>query len=315
MTSTSAAAFWETIACPVCGGTSFSPRFRLRFSEFASDLSKVNLKLIGCTPDTVFDYSECASCSFVTTNPRLTSSANETFYNSFKAPYTDNISTELGSPGSTVSSAHRTSKMIRTFRDLQLAIALCGRRVTGARRTDGPIRMLDYGSGHGYMLQLARTFGLEAAGVELSQSRIDLCRSMGLKVGSREEILDSKFDIVISQSVIEHVNDLNRYLQDIAGALDKGGIFICNGLTPQTVPIEQRRGRYKLTHPISHLNLMNRRNLQTLLEKHGFRIPGRRELWDRLREGSWSIYMRAPYAIYGAIMVDGADIQAIAIKT
>lgn len=308
--------YWEKIDCPVCDGRVFSDFLSLQMKEFSPAARRgENLSLIGCTPETIFTYAKCRSCGFVTTNPRLSEAANATFYNAFKVRRAESIlSGDWQEAGSALpkADAGTTVKMLRTLPDLRLAMALMGRNLRDRAR--GPLRMLEYGSGYGYMLLLARAFGIDIHGVELSQRRISLARSKGFSVGTRAEIPQDEFDIVISQSVIEHVHNLDVYLSDIFRCLRPGGIFICNGLTPDTIDIERREGRWKLVHPISHLNLMTPAVMRKLLGKYGFRIPGRMEIWQRMGKHT-SVYDKLPHLLYGAIQARGADISTIAFKS
>jgi len=306
---------WETISCQVCGEKENSTVFTISFGDLVSKNNQdVNFEVLGATADTELSYVKCKECATIYTNPRLTDEGNRRFYNEFKenveefskAPIENSVSANVGS-------ARYTYKMFNAFADLELAAALSN-KVSSSRKKPA-LKLLDYGCGYGYLLRLSKVFGIDAKGVELSQLRIAECRALGLTAGTADQILgDEKYDIVISQSVIEHSNRLDTYIENIAMSLEKGGVFLCNGLYVKTIEIEQNRGRYKLVHPISHLTMFTKSSLRKFLNNNGFRIPGRIELAKKLRNGGYSWYNILPFLIYGAIRVSDADIHAISIR-
>ena len=95
------------------------------------------------------------------------------------------------------------------------------------------------------------------------------CVSKGLNVCRPEDISeDEKFDIVISENVVEHVNDLNEYFLYIVNRLHVGGIFVFTGLTSKIIPIETRQKKYQYFVPIEHINYFTPLSLKLIIEKY-----------------------------------------------
>ena len=105
------------------------------------------------------------------------------------------------------------------------------------------IRLLDYGCGYGHLLDLCRVFEVEAVGVDIDLYRIQFCRDKGLNVCKPEELdAASRFDVVVSTSVVEHVNDLHEYFRYITDRLKSGGRLHLTGLNPAIIKREKSRG-------------------------------------------------------------------------
>lgn len=307
---------WETIACQACGSSDYTPEFEMSMSELIKgDPGQVDLSIIGAQLDTSLRYVRCRGCGMIYSNPRLTREGNRRFYNEFKGH--DQVAEDplAESRAAREGTARYTRKMLRTLPDLRLALALTGEKLYSLKQDDPSLALLDYGCGRGFLMRLARMLGIESEGIELSQSRIAECRALGFRAGTREEILGKQYDMVISQSVLEHTTDLGQYLDDIATSVRPGGVMICSGLSTATIDIEKKRGRFKLVHPISHLSMFNRASLRNLLRRHGLHVPGRLELARLLRGGRWSWYEILPFLIYGAIRIYGPSIHAIALRS
>ena len=101
----------------------------------------------------------------------------------------------------------------------------------------GARRYLDIGCGVGGSLLAAHRRGLEVAGIEIDPARIELgeanCLDAGLQgVIQTADILDKeladrlgRFDVITLMSVIEHVLDVPRTLENVARLLNPGGIL------------------------------------------------------------------------------------------
>ncbi|MFA7717375.1 MAG: class I SAM-dependent methyltransferase [Candidatus Absconditabacterales bacterium] len=71
----------------------------------------------------------------------------------------------------------------------------------------------------------------EVIGVELDEKRAEKLKNIGYKihVGNAEEInLNKKFDVVIAGDLIEHVNNVGLFLENVKRHLQEGGYFIFN---------------------------------------------------------------------------------------
>ena len=98
------------------------------------------------------------------------------------------------------------------------------------------LRALDVGSGGGYLSEELARLGFEVSGVDPALASVAAAQShaheTGLEIDYRvaqAEILpfpDGSFDLVTCCDVLEHVQELDRTLSEIARVLKPGGIFL-----------------------------------------------------------------------------------------
>jgi len=97
-------------------------------------------------------------------------------------------------------------------------------------------RLLEVGIGTGWFLVLCARNGLECVGLDISPELIGFVRkraeqngvSLDLRLGNIEETALGReaFDVVIAESVFEHVEDWRRALANVAASLRPGGVLI-----------------------------------------------------------------------------------------
>ena len=93
-------------------------------------------------------------------------------------------------------------------------------------------RLLDVGSGPGFLLSQARELGFEAQGVEPDANTIAAARARGAVVrhGFFPTVLaaDERFDAIVFNDVLEHIPDLDGALDAAALHLAPGGVLCLN---------------------------------------------------------------------------------------
>ena len=102
--------------------------------------------------------------------------------------------------------------------------------------TSAGLKVLDVGSGNGYVLMHYALNGAEAYGVDLTPRAVDLCRKRFLQAslpGTFTEIdgdhlpyPDATFDIVCAMGVLHHVGDPQPMVDEIYRTLKPGGRLI-----------------------------------------------------------------------------------------
>ena len=98
------------------------------------------------------------------------------------------------------------------------------------------LRVLDVGSGGGYLPEELTRFFDQVCGVDMSPGSVAAAHTHALtnglkiayRVGRAESLpfADSAFDVVTCCDVLEHVDDLDRVLAEVARVLKPGGIFV-----------------------------------------------------------------------------------------
>jgi SAM-dependent methyltransferase len=89
----------------------------------------------------------------------------------------------------------------------------------------GDIRVLDYGMGWGEWANVARAYGCQAAGADLSTERMRYARSIGLEVFEHENLPIDTFHFVNCEQVFEHLTHPAETLRRLAASLRGGGLL------------------------------------------------------------------------------------------
>lgn len=97
-------------------------------------------------------------------------------------------------------------------------------------------RVLDYGCGPGDLLIVAKGMGIDAIGIDSSARSVKIAHSRGLKVTLADEksvnYPANSFDVIILQSVIEHLDKPIDTLNMLRPLLRSEGLLILSAPTP-----------------------------------------------------------------------------------
>ncbi len=173
-------------------------------------------------------------------------------------------------------------------RDLAaLRLERCLEAIAGAHG-----KLLEIGCGAG---RYTRSFlhyrpDLEVYGCDISHIALDEARAadpthrIGYKLGDALDLPyeDNSFDIVVLFDVLEHVTDVGKAADEVAGVLRPGGVFHC------FVPCEWNRRtifallrhskllpihRWKRDH-IGHVQILTTKQMKRILEQRGLKVTG-----------------------------------------
>ena len=130
----------------------------------------------------------------------------------------------------------------------------------------GGAKVLDYGCGPGDLLLVARALGLAATGIDASPRSVELAKKRGLDVILGDEnLFDPKkdqFDVIVMQSVVEHIPDPMAVITKLSELLKPGGQMIVSAPTP---------GPYFWDDP-THIRPSTPKSLRTLGEIAGLKV-------------------------------------------
>jgi hypothetical protein len=87
------------------------------------------------------------------------------------------------------------------------------------------VSMLDFGMGWGEWASMARAFGCEVYGAELSTERLRHAHGIGLPTLDWDEIGTRRFHFINTEQVFEHLVDPLDILKHLAGSLQEGGLL------------------------------------------------------------------------------------------
>ena len=130
---------------------------------------------------------------------------------------------------------------------------------------------LDYGMGWGKWALMAKAFGCDSYGFELSKERIKYAKGNSIKVISWAEIPQYQFDFINCEQVFEHIPEPLKTLRHLKKALKPNGILKVS--VPDANDIERRlkimdwkapkgtRDSLNPVAPLEHINCFRRKTL------------------------------------------------------
>ena len=183
---------------------------------------------------------------------------------------------------------------------------------SGALPLDG--HLLDLGCGDGRILQLLRrklAGTWKCVGIDPNSEEVELAKSTGLYErlhvtgGDAVPEPDASFDIVFSNSVVEHIPQLEPVLREVARLLRSGGRFVLTtpahgfhaalsgpGLLGRVATGEKDRTKYltALDHRVAHLRYWNEQQWREQLASAGLELatvswyltPAELQRWELL---------------------------------
>jgi len=256
---------FELIACPVCSSSNLKSFFKVRYGELRQKKS-LDYSCIGITQDTFIHVTKCKKCGFVFVNPRIRPAHQDAVYNECKKnmyinkPHLLEVGSEKYTVVSRKNKAAHIGPLLETLSHVNL------------NNTD--LTLFDYGCGFGYSMCLARELGIRTYGVDIDRERLSVCETLGLEVSKPDEF-DAKYpgvkaDVILCQNNLEHLIDLRAAFNYLAAKSKPGTILYVNGLTPDIISIERRRGEYIKAHFIEHVNYFPVRTLDFFMAKFGY---------------------------------------------
>ncbi|MGO8698225.1 MAG: class I SAM-dependent methyltransferase [Limisphaerales bacterium] len=133
------------------------------------------------------------------------------------------------------------------------------------------LSFLDFGMGWGSWALMAKAFGCDAYGTELSLERMKCAKSNGVKVIMWDEIPQYRFDFINTEQVFEHIPEPLRTLRHLKTALKSSGILKVS--VPAANDIRRRlklmdwkavkgsRNSLNPVAPLEHINYFRRTSL------------------------------------------------------
>jgi 2-polyprenyl-3-methyl-5-hydroxy-6-metoxy-1,4-benzoquinol methylase len=181
-----------------------------------------------------------------------------------------------------------------------------------ARFVDGAgKKLLDVGTGKGYLLEEAHDLGFECHAVEISayaaaaaEKKFPARVFTGTLDAARYP--DASFDVVAVTDVLEHVTDPHALVAEIGRVLKPGGLLFV--ITPDAGSLSRKLlGSRWFQFKHEHVTYWDRRSLAAILGRHGFAV---RLVRTNVKRYTLAYYERyfAKYAFLGPV---GKGIAAV----
>ncbi len=151
----------------------------------------------------------------------------------------------------------------------------------------GKINGLEIGSGNGWWLKVCQEHGIDCIGIEPEKAHQDYHTENGLNVyyGFYPDLnvkTEKGYDFIIFNDVFEHIKDIDELIINLKKDLDDNGLLIINlpmsdGFFYKTAMLLNKFGvksylerLWQFNFHSPHMNYFNQKNLEMLLNRHGF---------------------------------------------
>lgn len=265
--------FMSRTDCEICGSETCNTLFSCQFTEdptssflraFYSD--RVDLQRLA---GGLFEVAKCQQCGFIWQKYVLGQRLMLKLYEEWIAP----------------DEAHDRALDQPISKSFQLAqeAALIGLFFGTPPRE---IEVLDFGMGWGSWCLMAKAFGYQAWGTELSQKRILYAKEQGIDVMSWEDIGDHKFHFINAEQVFEHISQPLETLRYLVNSLNPGGLIHLSVPDGRNIERKLARGDWMApkgsawslnpVSPLEHINCFTHASLTQMANRVGLqraRIP------------------------------------------
>lgn len=143
-------------------------------------------------------------------------------------------------------------------------------------KINNQVRVLEIGSGSGYLVKQLLDEGYDAVGSEIDSQYVTLAKdqfniSLHQFGGESLDFPDNSFDLVVSFDVFEHIPDSDQHLREVSRVLKPGGRYVFS--TPNiltNLPFEIIKERSFTKYKEYHVSLHSYWRLRSRLLENGF---------------------------------------------
>lgn len=149
-------------------------------------------------------------------------------------------------------------------------------------------KVLDLGSGRGWFAILLAKRGCSVSAVDLSEKNLEHIRStnpaIDCRLGSAYELpfTGERFDWIVMNEVLEHLEEPGKALQHIRQFLKPGGKVLISVPNKEKITYSLCIHCNQLTPHNAHLHSFDLNSIQRLLSKSGFEIVGKHLYLNKL---------------------------------
>lgn len=136
--------------------------------------------------------------------------------------------------------------------------------------------LLDVGAASGFFVQLARSAGWDASGVEVSSYAVDHAQARGIPLtcGTLEQYVGEpgSVDVITMWDVFEHLPEPHRLLQKAHTLLRPGGFLALTSPDASSWYARLMGKRWHLYIPPEHIHHYTHASFASIVRQHGFQL-------------------------------------------
>lgn len=260
-------AFRERAACPCCRATGRTSVWQGKFSnpEVVESIAQFHYSVDAgaALGDQPFDMVQCDTCKMLYHRLVLTDAGIPTVYSEWTdANQVARFEADHGRADDFTVGVFRTKLILRIRKLL-------------AGQFQEPLRLLDFGCGDGETIAQAAMFGFDAAGIDVSLSRMERAGMQDSPIFPDLDSFDrdggGKIHAIILEQVLEHLMEPRDILAALRERLLPGGVLYiavpdCTGIT-----VPRNFDEFHRVQPVEHVNAFTPDTLAALVENAGFR--------------------------------------------
>lgn len=197
--------------------------------------------------DIRYEFDVCNNCQLLEANPLPNATTLDKVYSQF---YTYQWF-EWNAPLKKIQAKHRLSKIAKQLHKGQ--------------------KLLDFGCGHGYLVNEAARKGIKSYGFDFGIDNIIQSDTHILTYGNDfEAYQETDFDVITLWHVLEHVIDPNQIVNQLKKRLKKGGKLIISVPNSDSLGFKICKEKWSwCQQPFVHVHHYNSKNLRIILENNG----------------------------------------------
>ena len=206
-----------------------------------------------------FTIVKCKDCGFVYVNPRVSTEQLSTIYqhNYFK-------NKDYGYAGYEQEKRLRVKNFQRWLNDAEIYFT-----------KDEPVSALDVGCAAGYCLDVMKSKGWLAEGLELDEEMSAALQQNGYTVSTtrlEEFRTENKYSIITLFDVIEHIPDIDAAFNRLNYLLKKDGIVVM--VTPNYNSLQRKLfgKRWFQYKPVEHIQYFDEKSLSYFAERNNLKM-------------------------------------------
>ncbi len=145
------------------------------------------------------------------------------------------------------------------------------------------INVLDFGSGWGYFLEMAKAYGFNTTGIEISEERKLYCEENKLRIKSSLDELEETYDFIYSDQTFEHISEPLPYLKKLVTKLNPGGIVYIHVPNCKNTKLKLKNFNKIIDDifPLEHVNGFNNKSLKKFAGKANLEIIPASEIFQK----------------------------------
>lgn len=144
-----------------------------------------------------------------------------------------------------------------------------------------PGKILDVGCGLGYLIS-SFSNKWEKYGFELSEfavsyinknfPEINMIKDLDLEKSEPSQKYKEKFDVIICYHVIEHVKNINYFINSLSMLLKNNGILIIGTPNINSLMAKIFKGNFRLLGDEGHISLFNKKTMNSIFKENHFEV-------------------------------------------